>query len=121
MTAAAAVSLPISLSCLNLADLDALKPHVEHRDGRVDVLFANAGGIRVNAVAPGHIATNILRKAGFPDDMVDGINAQITTQVPVGRLGTGEDIAKAALFLALDDASYVTGIELAVDSGWTQV
>ncbi|SFL85899.1 SDR family oxidoreductase [Methylorubrum salsuginis] len=186
-----------------LTDLDALKVHVENKHGRVDVLFANAGGarlgpfeqvkeedfdytfdtnakgtfftvqrllplipnggsvilntsiagskglpdfsvysatkaairsfartlttdlkgrgIRVNALAPGHTATGIMRKTGIPVDSIDGINARIQAQVPAGRIGTGDDIAKAALFLASDDASYVTGIELTVDGGWAQV
>lgn len=187
----------------NLADLDALKVHVENKHGRVDVLFANAGGarlgpfeqvteedfdytfdtnakgtfftvqkllplipnggsvilntsiagskglpdfsvysatkaairsfartlttdlkgrgIRVNALAPGHTATDIMRKTGVPAESVDGINAWIQTQVPAGRMATGDEIGKAALFLASDDASYVTGIELTVDGGWAQV
>ena len=78
-------------------------------------------GIRVNALAPGHTATDIMRKAGIPPESIDGINARIQSQVPAGRIGTGDDIAKAALFLASDDASYVTGIELTIDGGWAQV
>ncbi len=188
---------------LNLADLDALRGYVEGKHGRVDVLFANAGGarlgpfeqvteedfdytfdtnakgtfftvqkllplipnggsvilntsiagykglpnfsvysatkaairsfartlttdlkgrgIRINALAPGHTATDIMRKTGIPVESIDGINAQIQAQVPAGRIGTGDDIGKAAVFLASDDASYVTGIELTVDGGWAQV
>lgn len=188
---------------LELSDLDALRAHVEKTHGRVDVLFANAGGgrlgpfeavteedfdhtfdtnakgtfftvqkllpimpaggsiilntsiaaskglpdfsvysatkaairsfartlttdlrgrgIRINALAPGHIATDIMRKSGIPDDRIDDINARIEADVPAGRIGTGDDIAKAALFLASDDSSYVTGIELTVDGGWAQV
>ena len=187
----------------NLADLDALKAYMENKHGRVDIVFANAGGgrlgpfeqvteddfdytfdtnakgtfftvqkllplvpnggsiilntsiaaskglpnfsvysatkaairsfartlttdlkergIRVNALAPGHTATDIMRKTGVPHESIDGINAQIQAQVPAGRIGTGDDIGKAALFLASDDASYVTGIELTVDGGWAQV
>lgn len=188
---------------LALSDLDALKDVVEARHGRVDVLFANAGGarlgpfeqvteedydytfdtnakgtfftvqkllpliptggsvilntsiagskglpsfsvysatkaairsfartltsdlkergIRINALAPGHIATDVLKKVGIPHDQIDGINANVLRQVPAGRIGTGDDIAKAALYLASDESAYVTGIELTVDGGWAQV
>ena len=45
----------------------------------------------------------------------------ISTGVPLGRLGTPDEIAKAVVFLASDDASYITGIELFVDGGFAQV
>lgn len=187
----------------NLADLDALRKHVEERHGRVDIVFANAGGgrpglfeqvseddfdftvgtnlkgtfftvqklvplmtaggsvilntsilgsqgrpgfgvyaatkaairslarsltaelsakgIRVNALAPGHIDTDLMRKAGLPGDMIEQVNAQAHAQIPMGRSGAPDEIARAVLFLASDDASYVTGVELSVDGGWAQV
>jgi len=80
-----------------------------------------ARGIRVNALAPGHIATDILRKSGLSAEQVDGINGHVIPLIPLGRMGTGEEIAGPALFLASDDSSYVTGIELTVDGGWAQV
>jgi 3-oxoacyl-[acyl-carrier protein] reductase len=70
-------------------------------------------GIRVNAVAPGFIATEMVKK--MPEQVVAGINGK----TPLGRLGTPEDIAKAYLFLASDDASFITGITLSVDGGLT--
>ena len=78
-------------------------------------------GIRVNALAPGHIDTDILLKAGLSQEQIAGVNEQVRQQVPLARIGTPEDIARAALFLACDDSSYVTGIELTVDGGWAQV
>jgi NAD(P)-dependent dehydrogenase (short-subunit alcohol dehydrogenase family) len=78
-------------------------------------------GIRTNALAPGHIDTELMRKAGMSEQMIQDINGQAATQVPLGRVGTSEDIAKAVLFLASEDASYVTGIELTVDGGWAQI
>jgi NAD(P)-dependent dehydrogenase (short-subunit alcohol dehydrogenase family) len=47
--------------------------------------------------------------------------AAISTIVPLGRLGTPDEIAKAAVFLASDDSSYITGTELCVDGGFAQV
>jgi NAD(P)-dependent dehydrogenase (short-subunit alcohol dehydrogenase family) len=72
-------------------------------------------GIRINAIAPGFITTNmtkgVLADKGF-GDMVKG-------STPLGRVGEPEDIAQAALYLASDDAKYVTGTILYVDGGWT--
>jgi NAD(P)-dependent dehydrogenase (short-subunit alcohol dehydrogenase family) len=45
----------------------------------------------------------------------------LTSQIPIGRIGQPEDIAKAAVFLACDDSSFITGIELFVDGGTAQV
>ncbi|MDX8470272.1 SDR family oxidoreductase [Mesorhizobium sp. VK23B] len=194
---------PVQGDISNLADLDRLRDHIKTKYGRVDVIFANAGGgalgpfeyvseadfdftintnlkgtfftvqkllplmpnggsiilntsvagskglpafsvysatkaalrsfartwttdlkergIRINALAPGHIATQIMRKAGLSEEQVDGILGQLRQQVPLGRLGDPEEIAKPALFLASDDSSYVSGIELTVDGGWAQI
>ncbi len=78
-------------------------------------------GIRVNALAPGNIDTDIMRSAGLTQEQVDGVVAHILTQVPMGRSGTTDEIAGPALFLASDESSYVTGIELTVDGGWAQI
>ena len=181
----------------NLADLDRLYAAVKEQKGRVDVLFANAGGgelaplgaiteehfdktfnsnvkgllftvqkalpllpegasiilnasitsskgtpafsvysatkaavrsfarsftvdlkdrkIRVNAISPGPIDTPGLD--GLGDDLKKGLAAA----VPMGRLGSPDEIAKAVVFLASDDSSYVTGIELFVDGGMAQI
>lgn len=77
--------------------------------------------IRVNALAPGQIDTEIMRTAGLTQAQVDGLIAQVVPQIPLGRMGEAAEIAKVALFLASDDSSYVTGIELTVDGGWVQV
>jgi len=181
----------------NLADLDRLYAVVKEQKGRVDVLFANAGGgelvplgaiteehfdktfnsnvkgllftvqkalpllsegasiilnasitsskgtpafsvysatkaavrsfarsftvdlkdrkIRVNAISPGPIDTPGLD--GLGEDLKKGILGA----VPMGRLGSPDEIAKAVVFLASDDSSYVTGIELFVDGGMAQI
>ena len=77
--------------------------------------------IRVNAVSPGSIDT-----PGLSDLLASSETGQqrlkmISNSVPLGRLGTPDEIAKAVVFLASDDASYVTGTELFVDGGFAQV
>ncbi len=187
----------------NLADLDRLYATVKQQKGRIDVLFANAGGaeyaplgaiteehfdktfgvnvkgllftvqkalplvpdgasiilnasivaskglpansvysatkaavrsfartwttdlkdrrIRVNAVSPGPIETpglnDLLASTGAGDQRLK----MLSNSVPLGRLGTPDEIAKAVVFLASDDSSYVTGIELFVDGGMAQI
>jgi len=71
--------------------------------------------IRVNAISPGPIDTPIM--VAMPKERL----AQIPATVPMGRLGKPEEIANAAVFLASDDSSFVTGIELFVDGGVGQV
>lgn len=78
-------------------------------------------GIRVNALSPGLIDTDQARKIGMSEEMIKQPNAHLHTLIPMHRSGTADEIARAALFLASDDSSYVTGSELCVDGGWAQV
>jgi NAD(P)-dependent dehydrogenase (short-subunit alcohol dehydrogenase family) len=196
-----AIGVPGDVS--NLADLDRLYATVKQKHGRVDVLFANAGGgefaplgsiteehfdkafsinvkgllftvqkalplfqnggsiilnasivsikgmeafsvysatkaavrsfarswtvdlkgrkIRVNAISPGPIDTPALNGLGQTEEQVKQFKTGLVSSVPLGRLGTPDEIAKAAVFLASDDSSYVTGIELFVDGGMAQI
>ena len=77
--------------------------------------------IRVNALSPGPIDTPIFGKTGLTEEQIKGFKSGLLTQVPMGRLGHVDEIAKPALFLASDDSSYITGIELTVDGGMSQV
>lgn len=77
--------------------------------------------IRVNAVSPGPIDTEALAKAGLTPEQAEQAAAQFVTQVPLGRRGRPEEIAAAVAFLASDEASYIAGVELAVDGGMAQV
>lgn len=87
----------------------------------VSIALEFAGrGIRVNAIMPGmmdtpHIYKGIAGQYGSEDEMVK----QRAALCPMGRMGTGWDIAKAAAFLASDDAQYITGVCLPVDGGIT--
>jgi NAD(P)-dependent dehydrogenase (short-subunit alcohol dehydrogenase family) len=77
--------------------------------------------IRVNAISPGPIDTEGLRELlGSAQAGQDRLKS-IGTTVPLGRLGTADEIAKAAVFLASDDSSFVAGVELFVDGGFAQV
>jgi NAD(P)-dependent dehydrogenase (short-subunit alcohol dehydrogenase family) len=77
--------------------------------------------IRVNAVSPGPIDTpglnNLVASTGAGEQRLKAISSN----VPLGRLGTPDEIAKAVVFLASDESSYVTGTELFVDGGFAQV
>jgi len=77
--------------------------------------------IRVNAISPGPIDTPIFGKTGLTEQEIEGFKSGIASQVPLGRIGLSEEIAKPALFLASDDSSYISGIELTVDGGMAQV
>jgi NAD(P)-dependent dehydrogenase (short-subunit alcohol dehydrogenase family) len=78
--------------------------------------------IRVNAISPGPIDTPGL-SAGFSGLGVseDQIKMSVVSTIPLGRMGNPHEVAKAALFLASDDSSFVTGIELFVDGGQAQI
>jgi NAD(P)-dependent dehydrogenase (short-subunit alcohol dehydrogenase family) len=73
--------------------------------------------IRVNAVSPGYIDTAPWRAMEAAKKQMDAI----ATTVPLGRFGAPDDIARAVVFLASDDSSYITGVELFVDGGVAQV
>jgi NAD(P)-dependent dehydrogenase (short-subunit alcohol dehydrogenase family) len=78
-------------------------------------------GIRVNAISPGPIDTPILNNLALGKEETEQLKANLISGVPLGRMGQSEEIAKAALFLASEDSSFVTGIELFVDGGLAQV
>jgi NAD(P)-dependent dehydrogenase (short-subunit alcohol dehydrogenase family) len=114
--------------------------------GRLDIVFANAGlaefaplggiteehfdtlfntnvrgallkdrSIRSNVLSPGPIDTPLVGQQ--PEETIE----RIVSTIPMGRMGEPDEIAKAALFLASDDSSFVTGIELFVDGGRAQI
>ncbi|MGA8202484.1 MAG: SDR family oxidoreductase, partial [Candidatus Sulfotelmatobacter sp.] len=78
-------------------------------------------GIRVNVVSPGPIETPILEKSGMPQAAQDDFAAGVKERVPMKRFGTPEEVAHAVLFLASDQASYITGVDLNVDGGTGQL
>jgi len=75
-------------------------------------------GIRVNVLSPGGVDTPIMqREQGVPAERMAEIGEAFMASVPLGRIGTPDDIAAAALFLCSDEASYITGVDLFVDGG----
>jgi NAD(P)-dependent dehydrogenase (short-subunit alcohol dehydrogenase family) len=78
-------------------------------------------GIRVNTVAPGPIVTPIFGRIGLPKEAVDEFAKQIVAKVPLKRFGQPEEVAATVAFLASQDASYITGVEINVDGGLGQI
>src|SRR5213593_320075 len=77
--------------------------------------------IRVNVVSPGTVITPGYKSAGLSDEQIAQIEAEAAAAAPLGRVGTPDEIAKAVVFLASDEGSYVTSIELFVDGGTAQI
>lgn len=78
-------------------------------------------GIRVNTVAPGPITTPIFGRTGLPQEAIDDFAKGVLERVPMKRFGKPEEVAGAVAFLASQDASYITGVEINVDGGLGQI
>lgn len=74
-------------------------------------------GIRVNVVSPGPIDTPIFDKFGIAAETVNDVKKSWADAIPMKRMGSPEEVARAVLFLASSEASYITGVELLVDGG----
>lgn len=79
------------------------------------ILDTKGMGLRINVLNPGHTLT-----PGFSNLLPQEIHGGVIETIPLGRLGTPEDLGKAAVFLASDDSAYINGIELDVDGGAAQ-
>jgi NAD(P)-dependent dehydrogenase (short-subunit alcohol dehydrogenase family) len=107
-------------SILGLVGIGFTDPYVAAKHGVVGltknfaITYARRG-VRVNCINPGFIETPMTQL--FREN--PQLREQIEQQTPMGRMGTPEEIAKAALFLASDDSSFMTGAPLIVDGGWT--
>lgn len=86
------------------------------------ILDLKGRGIRVNTLSPGPIKTpGLVELVGTDPAQQQGFLDHLASQIPMGRVGEPDEIAKAAVFLASDDASFVNGIELFVDGGMRQI
>jgi NAD(P)-dependent dehydrogenase (short-subunit alcohol dehydrogenase family) len=77
--------------------------------------------IRVNVISPGVVPTPGYDLLGLTEEQKQGFVASQVANIPLGRVGTTDEIAKAVVFLASKDSSFVNGIELFVDGGMTKV
>jgi NAD(P)-dependent dehydrogenase (short-subunit alcohol dehydrogenase family) len=77
--------------------------------------------IRVNAISPGVVPTPGYDLLGLSDEQLQEFVTSQASTIPLGRVGTPDEIAKAVVFLASDDSSFVNGIELFVDGGMAQI
>jgi NAD(P)-dependent dehydrogenase (short-subunit alcohol dehydrogenase family) len=84
----------------------------------LDLKFRN---IRVNVISPGPIDTPGLRNLSPSKEQLAQFKADIAASIPLGRIGSPDELASAVLFLASDDSSFITGTELFVDGGMAQV
>lgn len=78
-------------------------------------------GIRVNAISPGPVSTPIFGRLGQPVEIIEATMKSFTDAVPIKRMGQPEEIAKAALFLASSDSSFLLGTEIVADGGLSQL
>jgi NAD(P)-dependent dehydrogenase (short-subunit alcohol dehydrogenase family) len=85
------------------------------------MLDLKEAGIRVNVLSPGVVPTPAYDLLGLTGDQLAGFIEMQAQTIPLGRVGTTDEIAKAAVFLASDDSSFVNGVELFADGGMTQV
>ena len=100
-----------------MAAYSASKAGIRSLGGTLGAYLAERG-IRVNTISPGAIMTPIYEKSGLPKEAMDGLAQTINQTVPMHRFGNPEEIAKAALFLASEDSSYLTGTDIVVDGGY---
>ncbi len=105
--------VPLRVQCA----YDAAKAAVVNLT-RCHALEVGPCGVRVNAIAPGSILTDATRPL-FYNSGAQKLAESLLSHVPLGKPGEVEDIANAALYLASDDAKYITGHVLVVDGGWT--
>ena len=74
-----------------------------------------------NTISPGPIDTPIFDNISQTEEEINQIKANLVAAVPMGRMGSPDEIAKVVSFLASDDSSYITGIELSADGGMAQI
>ena len=87
----------------------------------VDISTQFSRNIRINVISPGVVPTPAYEGLGLTGEQLQAFVDVQLAAIPMGRVGTGDDIAKAVCFLASDDSSFVNGVELFVDGGMTQI
>lgn len=113
----------------SIAHLKALEDHVVYAATKAAVRsFARSWAaelkgrqIRVNCLSPGPVLTPIIGKMGIGEAQFGEFEKHVAGLIPLGRLGRPEELANAALFLASDESSFITGVDLCVDGGLSQL
>lgn len=75
--------------------------------------------IRVNIISPGPTKTEVMTKAGLDAVTLANLNTHLTTQIPLKKMGTAEDVASLVVYLSSESASFITGSEFVIDGGMT--
>ena len=119
-------SIVLTTSCLNQMGMPGMSIYAASKAALrslAQTLSAELAerGIRVNAVSPGPIETPAYSKLGLPQEALQQMAGQLVEKVPMRRFGQPEEIARAALFLASEDSSFMLGEELVVDGGWAEL
>ena len=114
-------SIIATASVAGLTGLSGTAAYCASKGAVIAMVRAAAGewassGIRINCICPGGIATG---QGWRSDDQIEETRRDWSTLHPLGRSGEAIDIAQAALFLASDESSFITGQQLVVDGGWT--
>ena len=128
LEAAGGGSIISTASVAGLSGLAGIAAYCASKGGVIALTRSAAGewassGIRINCICPGVIATRIGDNSQGPQDpgQLDRRRARGAVITPLGRSGEGRDIANAALWLASDDSTFVTGQAIVIDGGWTGV
>ena len=128
LEAAGGGSIISTASVAGLSGLAGIAAYCASKGGVIALTRSAAGewaaaGIRINCICPGVIATRIGDNSEGPQDpgQLDRRRARGAVITPLGRSGEGRDIANAALWLASDDSTFVTGQAIVVDGGWTGI
>ena len=121
-------SIISTASVAGISGLSGITAYCASKGGVIALTRAAAGewaarGIRINCICPGAIATRIGDNSRGPEDpgRMARRRERNATAHPLGRSGEGNDIAQAALYLASDESSFMTGQAIVVDGGWTAV
>jgi NAD(P)-dependent dehydrogenase (short-subunit alcohol dehydrogenase family) len=112
----------IGLETARLFKAEGARLAIHGRDAeRLAAATIELGSDTLNTVSPGSILTPLHPHSSLEGEVRDQVAGMILSRTPLGRLGNADEIAKAVLFLASNDSSYVQGEELVVSGGWSAV